>query len=110
MSGAKLEIVGGTFVTVNDTLPVSPVDPVTVTEYRPEDIPDATVNEPDTTPANTVHVDLEKRPPGDEEIRHVESAKVNPEPETTTADPGAPEIGDRLTVGPRRILYPMNSL
>jgi hypothetical protein len=104
LSGAKLEIVGGTFVTVNTTLPVSPVDPITATEYAPEATPVVTVNDPVTMPADTVHVELEKRPPGDEEIKHVESAEVNPEPETTTADPGAPEIGDRLTVGPRRTL------
>jgi hypothetical protein len=95
---------------VNTTLPLSPVDPVTVTESAPEPTPDTIVNEPDTTPANTVHVELEKRPLGAEEIKHVVSPEVKPEPVTVTAIPGGPEVGDKLTVGPRRILYPIYSL
>jgi hypothetical protein len=62
------------------------------------------MKDPDTTPTDTVHVELEKRPLGDEEIRHVVSPEANPEPATATTVPGGPEIGDRVTVGPDRIL------
>jgi hypothetical protein len=104
LSGDKLEIVGGTFVTVNTTLPASPVGaPVTVTVYAPL-APVATVKDPETTPTDTVHVGLEKRPLGDEEIKHVVSPEANPEPATATTVPGGPEAGVRVTVGPRRTM------
>jgi hypothetical protein len=68
---------------VNDVLEASPVVPVTVTMYCPL-APDATVNEPDTVPADTAQDGFEMRPLGDDEMVHPVSAKAKPEPKTAT--------------------------
>jgi hypothetical protein len=72
--------------------------------YAPPIAPDATVNDPATTPADMPQAELEMRPFGDEEIRHVVSAGAKLEPETTTTVPVGPEVGDKRTVGADRML------
>jgi len=84
--------------TSNGAEPASPVVPVTVTVYGPLGT-DATVKDPDTAPPDTLHAEFEIRPVGDEEIVHVISAELNPEPEAATTIPGGPEVGDSSTVG-----------
>ena len=66
---------------LNVTVPASPDVPVTLTEYDPL-APDATLNDPDTTPPDTVQTGFEIRPDGDAVIVQPESVKAKFDPET----------------------------
>jgi hypothetical protein len=90
--GVKVKV--GTGGAVNDATPTSPVEPVTVTEYEPL-APGATVNDPETTPLDTVHTGFETSvgEEGEDEIIQLVSPAAKPEPETTTVVPAPPEDG-----------------
>mgnify|MGYP001139469043 CR=1 FL=1 len=80
--------------TLNDAMPMSPVVPVTVTEYVPL-ASGATVNDPDTTPPATVQTGLDMRggEEGDDEIVQPVSPAAKPDPVTKTFVPAGPEGG-----------------
>jgi hypothetical protein len=77
---------------VKDACPVSPVVPVTSTVYGPL-APDATTNDPDSVPPDTVQSGPEMRPLGVEEIEQPESPKAKFVPVTSTLVPGPPAFG-----------------
>ena len=87
-----------TSIPANVALAESPVVPVTVAVYVPL-APEATVKDPDTTPPDTEHVELEMSPLGNEDIEQLESPAAKFDPETSTFVPAGPEVGDRTTVG-----------
>jgi hypothetical protein len=76
-------------VTTNCACPESPALPVTVTAYAPV-ASDATVNDPDTRPADAVHEELANRLLGDEDIVQSVSLAAKLDPETATFVPGGP--------------------
>ena len=84
--------------TVKDSLPVSPVVPVTLTVYAPS-ASEATTKDPVMLPAATMQTWFEIRPPGVDEIEQPESLESKPDPVTRTFVPGRPELGNRLIPG-----------
>jgi hypothetical protein len=72
---------------LNVPMPVSPVFPVTVTVNVPLD-PDATSNDPDIEPPDTVHDGFEMRPLGDEVMLQLVSPEEKPNPVIVTGVPG----------------------
>ena len=86
--------------TVNGALPVSPVVPVTCTLNKVATvIPVATVNIPCIAPLATVHVGLEIRPLGDDEIVQPVSFVLKFVPVTKTVIPARPEPGKTESPG-----------
>jgi len=85
---------------LNDAVPTSPDVPVTVTEYAPLAL-DATVNDPDGTPPDTVQTGFKIRvgEDGDDEIVQPESLGEKFDPETTTVVPAPPELGVNVITG-----------
>jgi hypothetical protein len=94
--GVKVKVVNGG--AVNDAAPLSPLGkPVTITEYVPL-APDATVNDPDTTPPDTVQIGFEisMGEEGDDEIVQLVSVASKPDPEITTLVPAPPVVGVKV--------------
>jgi hypothetical protein len=76
-------------VTRNCACAESPASSLTVTAYAPV-ASDATVNDPDTRPADAVQEELANRPLGDEDIVQAVSLIAKLDPETSTLVPGGP--------------------